>query len=180
MDAPPAKPAASTVPTAASSDLEALSIHDRARRHPRSRILVEPILWTKLQLELLRCTFQDVSPAPPDAMRLRFPDDALRLEKLGHRLRGDFVDREDAIQRLIVTAQGPLQYLYVAKLHKRLSLCLTASGVAITSLSDWEDIAMSYSVVRITVCGMNLWVAACQCRRWLPMSTMAALFVAGK
>jgi Tat protein secretion system quality control protein TatD with DNase activity len=38
---------------------EAKSIHDIIRQHPRERLLVQPLEWTRLHLELLKCSFQE-------------------------------------------------------------------------------------------------------------------------
>lgn len=43
---------------------EPLSIYELARRQPTKRILVEPLLWTRLHLETLSCTFSQCSPVP--------------------------------------------------------------------------------------------------------------------
>jgi len=41
---------------------EAKSIHDIIRQHPRERLLVQPLEWTQLHLELLKCSFVDETP----------------------------------------------------------------------------------------------------------------------
>ncbi|PNY29995.1 Uncharacterized protein TCAP_00060 [Tolypocladium capitatum] len=92
------------------SGLEALSIHQRARRHPRSRIVVEPLLWTKLQLELLRCTFSGPFPAPLAIMKLEYPSDADCTETFeAFFLGGRYRDREDAVRYLLGGMYGPLE-----------------------------------------------------------------------
>ncbi|KJZ75851.1 hypothetical protein HIM_04675 [Hirsutella minnesotensis 3608] len=48
---PPEQPDSQSV-----EDVDDLSLYQRARRYPRSHIIVEPLLWTKLQLDLLQCT----------------------------------------------------------------------------------------------------------------------------
>ncbi|POR34705.1 Uncharacterized protein TPAR_05095 [Tolypocladium paradoxum] len=60
---------------------EALSIHERARRQPRTRILVEPLFWTKLHLDLLCCTFSECSLAPPTIMNLDIAGDDRKLRR---------------------------------------------------------------------------------------------------
>ncbi|KAM4063739.1 hypothetical protein HRG_012512 [Hirsutella rhossiliensis] len=59
----------------------ALSIHQRARRYPRARIISEPLLWTKLHLDLLRCGFEGPRPAPPVVMKLDDPEDNERMQR---------------------------------------------------------------------------------------------------
>ncbi|EFY88895.1 hypothetical protein MAC_04989 [Metarhizium acridum CQMa 102] len=59
-------PASGTGPLSETpSDLENLSIIARCRRFPRFRVLVNPLFWTKLQVELLGCTFTRPHVAPP-------------------------------------------------------------------------------------------------------------------
>lgn len=41
---------------------EPKSIHDIIRQHPRERLLVQPLEWTQLHLELLKCSFVDETP----------------------------------------------------------------------------------------------------------------------
>ena len=41
---------------------EPKSIHDIIRQHPRERLLVQPLEWTELHLELLKCSFVDETP----------------------------------------------------------------------------------------------------------------------
>lgn len=38
---------------------EAKSIHDIIRQHPRERLLVQPLEWTQMHLDLLKCSFQE-------------------------------------------------------------------------------------------------------------------------
>jgi hypothetical protein len=38
---------------------EPKSIHDIIRQHPRERLLVQPLEWTRLHLDLLKCSFQE-------------------------------------------------------------------------------------------------------------------------
>jgi hypothetical protein len=40
---------------------EVKSIHDIIRQHPRERLLVQPLEWIQLHLELLKCSFVDES-----------------------------------------------------------------------------------------------------------------------
>ncbi|GJN76111.1 hypothetical protein PLICBS_010223 [Purpureocillium lilacinum] len=95
-----------------------LSIRDSMRRRPRERIVVEPLLWTKLQLEVLRCSFHGPYPAPPAAMKLEYPGDDLLLkqfEKWFHD--GEFFQRESIVVRFLsggFVAQGPLRLLCVS------------------------------------------------------------------
>ncbi|OAA33900.1 hypothetical protein NOR_08753 [Metarhizium rileyi] len=51
-------------------DAEALSIYELVRRQPRKRILIEPLLWTRLHLDILSCTFSQSNPAPQAMMHL--------------------------------------------------------------------------------------------------------------
>ncbi|RDA91047.1 hypothetical protein CP533_6115 [Ophiocordyceps camponoti-saundersi (nom. inval.)] len=57
------------------ANAEALSLYESARRQPRKRILVEPLLWTRLHLEILSCSFGDCRPAPPAMMQLPSPEE---------------------------------------------------------------------------------------------------------
>ncbi|KAM5353092.1 hypothetical protein ACJZ2D_017026 [Fusarium nematophilum] len=109
MEASPSRRSNRGATSRTTSGLEALSIHQRARRHPRSRI-VEPLLWTKLQLELLRCTFSGPCPAPPAIMKLEYPSDASRRETFEtYFMGGRYRDREDAVRLLMGGLDGPLQ-----------------------------------------------------------------------
>ncbi|KAJ6445010.1 hypothetical protein O9K51_03412 [Purpureocillium lavendulum] len=95
--------------TAARSSLGPLSIHDLARRHPRSRILVEPLLWTPLHLELLRCSFSAVFDEPLPAMAFNTVCDDKSLDRLAHRLSSDSFDRAFAVEGLLGDLDGPLR-----------------------------------------------------------------------
>lgn len=92
------------------SSLETLSIHGRARCHPGSRILVEPILWTKLQLELLRCTFRGPDPAPPVSMKLTYPGDARRQRMFERDFSDSFGNRIAGVRCLMGGSEGPLKF----------------------------------------------------------------------
>lgn len=96
------------------SGLEALSIRERARRHPRSRIVVEPLLWTKQHLELLQCAFSGPYPAPPQAiMKLDYPGDARRQRGFERDFRPQYGYgyREGAVRCLLAGSEVPLQWL---------------------------------------------------------------------
>lgn len=41
--------------------VEAKSVYDIIRQHPRERLLVQPLEWVQLHLELLKCSFIDDS-----------------------------------------------------------------------------------------------------------------------
>ncbi|KAI0903149.1 hypothetical protein F4823DRAFT_619766 [Ustulina deusta] len=58
--------------------LGALSVYARTRRHPQTRIIVKPLLWTKLQLELLQCTFSEPLHAPLIVIKLNYDNDSDR------------------------------------------------------------------------------------------------------
>ncbi|KAH8125800.1 hypothetical protein LI328DRAFT_151883 [Trichoderma asperelloides] len=51
-------------PPSVPSSPAASSIYGIARRHARERLIIEPRLWTSRQLELLRISFDEPSPAP--------------------------------------------------------------------------------------------------------------------
>ncbi|EQK99753.1 hypothetical protein G6O67_005602 [Ophiocordyceps sinensis] len=99
-------------------DVDRLSLYQRARRYPRSRIIVEPLLWTKLQLDLLQCTFTGPHPAPPVIMELDNPahediykDFAWSFSRPRPR------DRPDAMRAIFCSFGGllrPLNDLYFA------------------------------------------------------------------
>lgn len=115
MEAPPSQPSDSgatskTCSGLPSSGLGTLSIHDRARRRPRSRVIVEPLFWTKLQLDLLRCTFRGPFPEPPAIMKLNYPGDACRQGLFERYFRGGYYDREAAVRGLLGESEVPLQW----------------------------------------------------------------------
>ncbi|RCI15175.1 hypothetical protein L249_6882 [Ophiocordyceps polyrhachis-furcata BCC 54312] len=84
---------------------EALSIYESARGQPRKRILVEPLLWTRLHLEILSCTFSHCSPAPPAMMHLPSTEDA----RQDARLRRDFERFFFGYRNLRVAKEGVLR-----------------------------------------------------------------------
>lgn len=51
-------------PPSVPSSPAASSIYGIARRHARESLIIEPRLWTSRQLELLRISFDEPSPAP--------------------------------------------------------------------------------------------------------------------
>ncbi|RDA84256.1 hypothetical protein CP532_1985 [Ophiocordyceps camponoti-leonardi (nom. inval.)] len=65
--------------SAQSVNTEALSIFESARFHARKRILIDPVLWTRLHLEILSCTFSQCSPACQDNMDVP-PIDGWRIK----------------------------------------------------------------------------------------------------
>ncbi len=93
--------------------LGALSVYARTRRHPQTRIIVEPLLWTKLQLELLQCTFSEPLHAPPTVMKLNYDDDSDRQRTFAYHMFGSrgYGNRATAVQCLISGPEVPLQYL---------------------------------------------------------------------
>ncbi|KAH8155937.1 hypothetical protein CIB48_g12311 [Xylaria polymorpha] len=94
--------------------LGALSVYARTRRHPQTRIIVEPLLWTKLQLELLQCTFSEPLHAPPTVMKLNYDDDSDRQRAFAYHMFGSrgYGNRATAVQCLISGPEVPLQYFY--------------------------------------------------------------------
>ncbi|POR34195.1 Uncharacterized protein TPAR_05588 [Tolypocladium paradoxum] len=110
MEAPPCQRSDSAATSKTPSGLETLSIHERARCRPRSRIVVEPLLWTKLQLELLGCSFSGPCPAPPAIMKLEYPSDARRRQTFEAYFTGNrHNDREGAMRCLMGGIDGPLE-----------------------------------------------------------------------
>ncbi|PFH55769.1 hypothetical protein XA68_17653 [Ophiocordyceps unilateralis] len=60
---------------------KAVSIYEAFRRHPTKRVLVEPLLWRRLHLEILSCTFGICYPAPQTMMVLPTTE-ARRLQRM--------------------------------------------------------------------------------------------------
>ncbi|EQL02928.1 hypothetical protein OCS_01367 [Ophiocordyceps sinensis CO18] len=108
---PPSERPHSQSMTRAADGVDALSIHQRAGRYPRSRIIVEPLVWTRLQLELLHCSFFGPFPAPPVVMELDNPDG----ERTQSRFAGNFKDcltpsREWAMKAILCSSiNSPLR-----------------------------------------------------------------------
>lgn len=93
--------------------LRNLSLHGRLRRFPRLRILVQPLLWTPLHLELLGCVFTGPSPAPDAAMQLSYPDDARFQARCRRELEKGCKQSAFAILLAAGGSQLPLCFLYV-------------------------------------------------------------------
>ncbi|KAM4065597.1 hypothetical protein HRG_010668 [Hirsutella rhossiliensis] len=110
MEAPSSQRTDAGATSRATAGLEAMSIHQRARRHPRSRIVVEPLFWTNLQLELLRCTFSGPHPVPPATMKLNYPGDARRQAKFHRYFDGGDGHPEAAVRVLMGGSEVPLQW----------------------------------------------------------------------
>ncbi|KJZ70584.1 hypothetical protein HIM_10013 [Hirsutella minnesotensis 3608] len=99
---------------------EALSIYESARRQPRKRILIEPLLWTRLHLEILSCTFSQCSPAPPAMMHLSPTDDAYRVRKFERYFFGNrhlWMVKEGSIRGLLGLEPSPLYWSCDLYLH---------------------------------------------------------------
>ncbi|KAM4054674.1 hypothetical protein HRG_005498 [Hirsutella rhossiliensis] len=90
-------------------DVDNLSLYQRARRYPRSRIIVEPLLWTKLQLDLLQCTFTGPCPAPPVVIELDNPYNERMYKAFAAAFRDRRLrDRPDAVRYLLGAYNSPL------------------------------------------------------------------------
>ncbi|KJZ69314.1 hypothetical protein HIM_11292 [Hirsutella minnesotensis 3608] len=96
--------------TRATDRVDALSIHQRARRYPRSRIIAEPLLWTKLHLELLQCTFAGPCSAPLVIMELDNPDRERIQRGFDASFKGSWSrDRERAMRCILSAFNSPLE-----------------------------------------------------------------------
>ncbi|RGP70885.1 hypothetical protein FLONG3_7341 [Fusarium longipes] len=95
---------------------EVKSIHDIIRQHPRERLLVQPLEWVQLHLELLKCSFIDESPegsseAPESSVsevsgsKKTVDRDARTAERLA-----TSEMKNAAIKKLIAEDGGPLKF----------------------------------------------------------------------
>lgn len=92
--------------------LDGISIRQRLGHYSRSRILVEPLLWTELHLDLLSCDFIGPSPAPPDViMKLEYPGDERRLRSFKSEFCPGHGNREGGMRALLGGSEVPLQWL---------------------------------------------------------------------
>ncbi|KJZ69569.1 hypothetical protein HIM_11031 [Hirsutella minnesotensis 3608] len=103
---------------------EALSIYESARRQPRKRVLVEPLLWTRLHLEILSCTFSQCSPAPPAMMDIPWTEDPRRVARRFRDFEGYFfgnrnswVAKEGSIRSFLSLEPSPLSWRCDLYLH---------------------------------------------------------------
>ncbi|RDA87544.1 hypothetical protein CP532_4007 [Ophiocordyceps camponoti-leonardi (nom. inval.)] len=111
--------------------MEALSIYESARRVPRKRVLVEPVFWTRLHLDLLSCRFSHCNPPPPIMMDL--PSTATECEEARRRNRFNrafesfdiykYPAREGVMNACLCRAPSPLSrrgclWLHVGSRHK--------------------------------------------------------------
>lgn len=91
--------------------LDGISIRQRLGHYSRSRILVEPLLWTELHLDLLSCDFIGPSPAPPDViMKLEYPGDERRLRSFKSEFCPGHGNREGGMRALLGGSEVPLQW----------------------------------------------------------------------
>ncbi|KAF4507788.1 hypothetical protein G6O67_004251 [Ophiocordyceps sinensis] len=115
---PPERPDSQTT-----DDVDNLSLQQRARRYPRSRIIVEPLLWTKLQLDLLQCTFAGPYPAPPVIMELDNPSNERVSRAFAAAFKGLVTrHRSDAMRYIFCAYDGLLKsvndvYFYFGARH---------------------------------------------------------------
>ncbi|KJZ72139.1 hypothetical protein HIM_08404 [Hirsutella minnesotensis 3608] len=106
------------------ANAEALSIYESARRQPRKRILLEPLLWTRLHLEILSCTFSQCGPAPPAMMHLPSTESAFRdasrqrlFERYFFGNRHLWVAKEGSIRGSLCLEPSPLSWRCDLYLH---------------------------------------------------------------
>lgn len=115
MDNPALQPDAEA--NASWAELDTLSIYQRARRLPRERIIVAPLCWTRLQLDLLGCSFSPPNLAPPGmTMKLASPTDFDRLRLFNSFSASTYWDRdpwdrECTMEGFLGRPDGPLETL---------------------------------------------------------------------
>jgi hypothetical protein len=94
---------------------EAKSIYDIIRQHPRERLLVQPLEWTRLHLNLLKCSFQkeeignlpeelDSSASEVPGSKKSVDRDARSAERLA-----TSEMKNAAIKKLVAEDGGPLR-----------------------------------------------------------------------
>lgn len=107
----------------------ALSLNERLRRHPRERLLVTPLLWRQIHLDLMACTFGRAERAPPAAdarfarpgsgSRRRQAARLARLQSLVSLVRDGgaamFRLRNRAVADMLAARDGPLCLSCVAR-----------------------------------------------------------------
>ncbi|KAL6689866.1 hypothetical protein J3F84DRAFT_391040 [Trichoderma pleuroticola] len=94
-----------------SSPPDALSLYGIARRYCRERILVDPLRWTNRQLELLRISFSEPSPAPPPGP-LKYTGKRAGVTLINDYYENyhDYSERVDCVRNLIERGQGPFAF----------------------------------------------------------------------
>jgi hypothetical protein len=88
---------------------EVKSIHDIIRQHPRERLLVQPLEWIQLHLELLKCSFVDESTEILSESSETSASEASGSKRTAERLATSEM-KNAAIKKLISEDGGPLRF----------------------------------------------------------------------
>ncbi|UKZ73749.1 hypothetical protein TrVFT333_001399 [Trichoderma virens FT-333] len=101
-------------PSQSGLPLETLSIKQLLRLHCREKLLVHPLEWTRLHVEVLQCSFEESPPPPPSQEHLDGVDRIPVLRSPVFAIRklfaGEVWEHRESLFRNIIGSDGcPLQ-----------------------------------------------------------------------